>query len=126
MYAVSVTRTFVAQHFLTVPDPGPEGTLHSHHFTVEATVSGPELNEYGYLVDIDALSDAMDVTADAFRDVTLNDRPEFAGRNPSVEHLSRVFGDHLLEQLELPGATSLEIAIQEDDVATVRHTRTLE
>ena len=42
MYAVSVSRTFVAQHALTVPDPGPEGTVHSHRYTVEATVSGAD------------------------------------------------------------------------------------
>ena len=47
MYTVTVTRSFVAQHFLTVPDPGPEGERHSHTFDVEARLAGPELDEDG-------------------------------------------------------------------------------
>ncbi len=125
MYAVSVSRSFVAQHFLTVPNPGPEGVLHSHHFTVTATYRGPELNEYGYLVDIDAVTEALDATVETFGDETLNDLPAFAGKNPSAEHFARIFGEQLIERLTPPAATQLEIAIQEDDVATVTHERTL-
>ncbi len=119
MYRVSVSRTFVAQHYLTVPDPGPEGELHSHTFTVEATFHGPELNEFGYLVDIDRVSDGMDITADFFRDQLLNDLPEFEGLNPSAEHLARLFASRVLEHVSPATATELEISVQEDDVATV-------
>jgi 6-pyruvoyltetrahydropterin/6-carboxytetrahydropterin synthase len=125
MYSVAVSRTFVAQHYLTVPDPGPEGVLHSHTFTVEATVRGPELDEYGYLVDIDAVNAAMDATADSFRDETLNDLPEFAGHNPSAEHLGRAFAGRLLDEIEPETATELDITVQEDDVATVGYRTTL-
>lgn len=119
MYSVAVSRSIVAQHYLTVPDPGPEGELHSHTFTVEATFQGPELDEYGYLVDIDAVSAAMDATADSLRDETLNDLPEFAGQNPSAEHLGQVFADRLLDHVAPETATELEISVREDDVATV-------
>ena len=119
MYSVAVSRTFVAQHYLTVPDPGPEGELHSHTFTVEATVRGPELDEYGYLVDIDELTAATDATAGSFRDETLNDLPVFAGQNPSAERLGRAFADRLLEHLRPETATELAVTVREDDVATV-------
>ena len=119
MYSVAVSRTFVAQHYLTVPDPGPEGELHSHTFTVEATFRGPELDEYGYLVDIDDVTVAMDMTVEAFRDETLNDLPAFEGVNPSAERLGRAFVDHLLDRLDPPTATELEIEVYEDDVASV-------
>lgn len=125
MYAVSVTRSFVAQHVLTVPDPGPEGELHSHRFTVEVTFRGPELGEYGYLVDIDAVANALKETAAAFRDETLNDLPPFEGVNPSVERLAVAVGNRLLEALDPGPATALEVAIDEDDVARVRHERAL-
>lgn len=125
MYAVSVSRRFVAQHYLTVPNPGPEGTLHSHRFTVEATFCGPELNEFGYLVDIDAVIEAVEATVDEFRDKTLNELAAFAGLNPSAEHFARIFGDRLSEFLTPPEATRLEIALQEDEVATVTHERPL-
>lgn len=125
MYSVSVSRTFIAQHYLTVPDPGPEGDVHSHTFTVEAKFRGPELDEYGYLVDIDRLDEAMDETVETFRDRVLNERQAFRGRNPSAEHLGRIFGTELLDRLDPSGATELEIAVQEDDVATVTHERQL-
>ena len=59
-YELTVTRDFVAQHFLTVPDPGPEGEEHSHGFTVEVRFAGPSLGEYGYLVDIDEVNAVLD------------------------------------------------------------------
>ena len=40
MYTVSVMADFIAQHYLTVPDPGPEGEIHSHHYEAELTLEG--------------------------------------------------------------------------------------
>lgn len=125
MYAVSVARSLVAQHYLTVPEPGPEGTPHSHHFTVKATFRGPELDAFEYLVDIDDLNAAMDALADHYRDRLLNDLPAFEGANPSAERFARVFSDRLLERLEPDTATELRIEIEEDDVARVAHQREL-
>ena len=125
MYAVAVDRSFVAQHYLTVPEPGPEGTLHSHQFTVEATFRGPELDEFEYLVDIDDLTAAMETVAGFFTDRTLNDLSAFEGVNPSAERFARVFGDRLLDHVDPDNATALRIEIEEDDVARVAHERTL-
>lgn len=125
MYSVSVSRSIIVQHYLTVPDPGSEGDRHSHQFTVEATLRGPEVNEYEYLVDIDDLVDAMDTVAAFYGDRTLNDLPAFAGSNPSAERFARVFGDRLLERLETDTVTELRVEIEEDDVARVAHERSL-
>ena len=116
MYTVSVTRRFVAQHYLTVPNPGPEGELHSHQFTAEVTFRGPELGEYGYLVE---------AVVETFRDATLNELPAFEGRNPSAEHFARIFGNRLTDRLTPEPATELTVALQEDDVATVSYTESL-
>ena len=59
MYTVTVTDDFIAQHYLTVPDPGPEGEVHSHHYAVELELAGEDLDEYDYLVDIDAVDDVL-------------------------------------------------------------------
>lgn len=125
MYAVSVSHTVVAQHSLTVPDAGPEGEPHSHTFGIEATFRGPELNEYGYLVDIDRVTGALAATVEQFRDELLNDLPQFEGLNPSAEHVARVVGDELLTRLDPSGASELSVRVTEDDVATVTHRRTL-
>ena len=126
MYAVSVSRSFVAQHYLTVPDPGPEGDLHSHHYTVEATFRGPELGAYGYLVDIVDVTRAIDALVDRYRDRALNVLPAFEGLNPSVEHLARIVGDRLIESLAPESATELQITVCEDDSARVSHERRLD
>lgn len=125
MYAVTVERSFVAQHFLTVPDPGPEGDLHSHTYTAKVQFSGEELNEYGYLVDIDDAAALLDSTVGRYRDATLNDLPEFGGRNPSLEHFARLFGDRLADGLDAPAVEELAVKLREDEQAWASHRRTL-
>lgn len=124
-YELTVVREFVAQHYLTVPDPGPEGTAHSHQFRVEVRFGGPELNEYGYLVDIDAVDALLDQLEQRYRNTLLNDLPEFDGLNPSVEHFARLFGDRVTAGLTAPAPTHLTIRIWEDDTAWASHERTL-
>jgi len=121
MYTVTVERAFVAQHFLTVPNPGPEGDLHSHHYTAKVQLAGEELNEYGYLADIDDLNERIDAAVDRYRDSTLNDLPEFEGLNPSLEHFARVFGQRFREDLDAPEVESVTVKLREDDVAWASH-----
>jgi len=117
MYSVTVERAFVAQHFLTVPNPGPEGDLHSHRYTAKVELAGEELNEYGYLADIDALSEQIDAAVDRYRDATLNDLPEFEGLNPSLEHFARIFAEEFWRGLDAPVVESVTVELREDDVA---------
>jgi len=125
-YELAVNREFVAQHFLTVPDPGPpEGQVHSHCFTVELRFAGSRLGEYGYLVDINEVRTILDGLEERYRDALLNDLPEFEGLNPSVEHFARLFGDRVAESLSDNTPDRLEIRIWEDDTAWASHTRSL-
>lgn len=124
MYTVTVSREFVAQHFLTVPDPEPpEGEPHSHAFTAEARLSGSELGEYDYLLDITDLEAAMDGTVAEYRDELLNDRREFEGLNPSVERFAERFAGRLLGRLDAPRVERCELRMWEDDVAWASHER---
>ncbi|GAA0535008.1 6-carboxytetrahydropterin synthase [Halorubrum ejinorense] len=118
MYELTVSETFVAQHFLTVPNPpADEATLHSHTFTAEATFSGPELGEYGYLLDIDLARETLADAADDYRDETLNDRLD---GNPSTERLARALFEALAD-IDAPAATELTVTVREDDVASVSY-----
>lgn len=117
MYTVCVSREFVAQHYLTVPNPGPEGDLHSHTYEVEVRLAGSDLDEYEYLVDIDELTAVVDAVVDRYRDATLNELPEFDGANPSVERFSRVFYGRCLDALDDDRIERAEVRIWEDDVA---------
>ncbi|WP_396612885.1 6-pyruvoyl trahydropterin synthase family protein [Haloferax sp. S1W] len=121
MYRVSVRQEVIAQHYLTVPDPGPEGDLHSHAFTVEVELSGPELDDYGYLVDIDDANSALKTTLARYRDETMNGLPEFDGKNPSVERFAREVCDRFVAAADLQNPTHISVQIWEDDVASATY-----
>jgi 6-pyruvoyltetrahydropterin/6-carboxytetrahydropterin synthase len=125
MYKVCVSRTFVAQHFLTVPNPGPEGDVHSHRYEVELRLRGESLNEFGYLVDIDDVRASLDETVARYRDETLNDLPEFKGDNPSVERFAREFCARTLETLDAPEVSELTVRMHEGDDAWAAFERTV-
>ena len=91
MYIVAVKRDFVAQHYLVGGDWGSENQRHSHHYQVEVELAGCRLDEHGYLVDIVDIETHLDALVAHYRDRVLNDLPEFAGLNPSIEHFARIF-----------------------------------
>ncbi|WP_181692084.1 6-carboxytetrahydropterin synthase [Natronomonas sp. LN261] len=121
MYSTTVLTDFVAQHYLTVPNPGPEGEPHSHHFEVELTFRGPALNEYDYLVDIDDADAALAALADRYRDVLLNDMPGFEGRNPSIERFARIVFERVTDTVTDDTVTELAVTVWEDDVAAATY-----
>ncbi len=121
MYSTTVLTEFVAQHYLTVPNAGPEGDPHSHHYSVELCFRGPELNEFDYLVDIDDAEAALSSLADRYRDTMLNDLPEFEGYNPSVERFAKVIFERVTERVTDETVTELSVTIWEDDAAAASY-----
>ncbi len=114
MYNLSIKEEFVAQHFLTVPNCGPENVLHSHVYALEVLLEGKTLDEHGYLVDIDLVKEAMEAMLARFKDHTLNDDPAFAGLNPSIEHFSRIVCTELKQALTKTNLSYLTVKIWED------------
>lgn len=119
MYTLSIHRSFIAQHFLTVPNAGAENELHSHQYKAELMVEGEELNEYGYVVDIDDLNAQFEGLIADFRDKTLNEVDAFEGLNPSLEHFCRILCEQMDEALYAPNLTAISIKLWEDDIAWV-------
>ena len=117
MYKVAVKRDFVAQHFLIGGDWGAENEKHSHHYVVELQLEGPILDEHGYLVDIVDIEANLDTLVAHYRDRTLNDLPEFAGLNPSIEHFARIFVESLADRIQAPTLTALTVMIWENEIA---------
>lgn len=122
MYKLRAHRDFVAQHFLTIPNCGPENEWHSHHFHLEVILAGDQLNEQGYLVDITTVEDQLDTIVDRYEDTTLNDLSEFDGLNPSIEHFSRIIAESLDEAFEAPNLERLTVRIWENDEAWASYT----
>lgn len=114
MYNLSIKEEFVAQHFLTVPNCGPENILHSHVYALEVLLQGATLDEHGYLVDIDLVKSAMGDMLSRFKDHTLNDDPAFEGLNPSIEHFSRIVCESLKHALQKTNLSHLTVKIWED------------
>ncbi len=117
MYTVAVKRNFVAQHFLIGGDWGAENEWHSHHYQVEVQLSGSTLDQHGYLVDIVDIEANLNALVAYFRDKTLNDLPEFAGLNPSIEHFSRIFCQAMAARLQARNLNHVTIKIWETDIA---------
>ena len=117
MYTLAVQRKFVAQHFLTVPNCGAENDWHSHHYILEVRLAGEALNQYGYVVDITDVEHHLDEIVAEYKDKTLNDRPAFAGLNPSIEHFARIICEALIEKIDTAGLSRLRIRLWENDIA---------
>jgi 6-pyruvoyltetrahydropterin/6-carboxytetrahydropterin synthase len=117
MYSVAVKRDFVGQHFLIGGDWGAENERHSHHYAVEVQLEGSELDSHGYLVDIVDIERHLEALVAHYRDRTLNELPEFADLNPSIEHFARIFGESLSARITAANITALTLKIWENDIA---------
>jgi 6-pyruvoyltetrahydropterin/6-carboxytetrahydropterin synthase len=121
MFTVTVVDDFVAQHYLTVPDPGPEGEPHSHHYELELEFRGPDLGEFDYLVDIDDVEGELDDIRDRYADALLNDLPEFEGDNPSVERFAEIVWERVAGTVPDGTVTELSVTVWEDEAAAAAY-----
>jgi 6-pyruvoyltetrahydropterin/6-carboxytetrahydropterin synthase len=123
MYSVAVNRDFIANHFLTGGDWGPENESHAHHYVVEVRFSGPELDHHGYLVDICEIETVLDGLVNRYRDQMLNRLAEFDGLNPSLEHFARIIFDAISKNIRIRNLTSMTVKIWENDIAWAAYTK---
>ena len=114
MYRLAITRDFVARHYLVGGDWGAENTIHSHHYRCEISVEGHELDRHGYLIDIVELNGAVGGVIGELAERTLNELPQFAGLNPSLEHFSRIFSEMVAARITLRG-TRLTVKLWENE-----------
>ena len=117
MYTVAVKRNFIAQHYLIGGDWGAENERHSHHYQLEVQLESTSLDQHGYLTDIDEIENALAALVDHYRDRTLNEMPEFAGLNPSIEHFSRILCHSLSAQIQAANVAVLQVKLWENDIA---------
>ncbi len=113
MYTISVERKFTAKHYLIGGDFGAENEVHPHNYKVQVRVSGSFLDDHGFLVDINEINAQLDSALDYFKDQTLNDLPQFADLNPSVEHFARIFCRYFSNLIEADKLNSLTVRMWE-------------
>jgi 6-pyruvoyltetrahydropterin/6-carboxytetrahydropterin synthase len=117
MYTLGVKRDFIARHFLIGGDWGPENFPNSHHYVLELQMEGKELDQHGYLVDIVDVEKHLDEIVNYYKEQMLNDKPEFSGLNPSIEHLSRILATSLSDRIKADNITSIKVVLRENESA---------
>jgi 6-pyruvoyltetrahydropterin/6-carboxytetrahydropterin synthase len=122
-YAIGVQQSFSARHYLIGGDWGEENEPHAHPYRIEIRLFGDGLDEHGYLIDIDAVTRLLDRRVRYFKNQLLNELPEFAGINPSLEHFARIFCDGICGELKLSGVTSICVRLWENDAAWAQYRR---
>ena len=114
MYTLAVRRDFIARHFLIGGDWGPENDPNSHHYVLELQLEGRELDRHGYLVDIVDVEKQLDEIVSYYKEQMLNDRLEFAGLNPSIEHFARILATSLSERIKAENISTIRIVLWEN------------
>lgn len=113
MYTLGVRREFIARHFLIGGDWGPENYPNSHHYILELQLEGSELDQHGYLVDIVDVEKHLDEVVGYYKEQMLNEKPEFAGLNPSIEHFARILAKTLSGRIKAKNITGLKVVLWE-------------
>ena len=117
MYSVAVKKDFIAQHFLVGGDWGAENEKHSHHYAIELTLEGRELDQHGYLVDIVDIVQALEVLVGHYRDHMLNEMPEFSGLNPSIERFAHLLCHTLSQRIQAKNISAVTVKLWENEIA---------
>ena len=117
MYDLGIKRDFIARHFLIGGDWGPENFPNSHHYVLELQLKGRELDEHGFLVDIVDVEMHLDEIVNYYKDQMLNEKPEFAGLNPSIEHFSRILATSLSERIKAENISAIKVVLWENESA---------
>jgi 6-pyruvoyltetrahydropterin/6-carboxytetrahydropterin synthase len=117
MYRIAVSREFYGRHYHRGIENEREGDVHDHHYRIEARVSGADLDERGYLVDVLVIREILEGITTYFADRTLNDLSEFYGINPSAEHLARAAHGRFRDRITLPYGSAVEVVVWESGFA---------
>ena len=121
MYKLALQRQFIAQHYLIGGDWGPENHLHSHPFRLEVQLSGDELDQHGYLLDlVELLNDRHAVDHRLARShVVLHEAAQGSRSNPSWRQRSvglrerPAWGSWYFSRLKQPAGESLKAVADE-------------
>jgi 6-pyruvoyltetrahydropterin/6-carboxytetrahydropterin synthase len=115
MYRLCLHGSFTARHRLVGGDWGAENSPHPHAYRIEWELRGNTLDRHGYLVDLVEVERSLGEVVERYRGAMLNELPEFAGANPSLERFVKVLWDRL--SAALPAGTACAVRLWESDTA---------
>ena len=121
MYELGIRRDFIARHFLIGGDWGPENFPNSHHYVMEVRLKGTELDQHGYLADIVDVEKHLDELVSYYKEQMLNEKPEFAGLNPSIENFAWILATSLSERIKAENISEMKVVLWENESAWAAH-----
>src|ERR1700733_9633860 len=101
-FDITTTRGFSAAHQLRLYDGSIE-PLHGHNWKVKITVSAPNLDSIGVVMDFHELERLAEAVIGPMHNRHLNDVPAFDRLNPSAENVAL----HIGQSLALPRPVTL-------------------
>ncbi len=122
MYEVTIKKTFSAAHILKEIGGRCE-ELHGHNFMVEVSVSAPELNKEGLLIDFRVLKKWTHDILEALDHKYLNEVDYFKDINPSSEQVARLIYDRIAEKAIPEGYGVSRVTVWESENARVSYRR---
>ncbi|MBU0638792.1 MAG: 6-carboxytetrahydropterin synthase [Planctomycetes bacterium] len=105
MFEVRVSGSFAAAHRLRGTGGALE-PLHEHEWRVTVTCAGEQLDELGLLLDFNRLRMRLSEVLVPLNQLTLNDLPAFAHRNPSAENVAAYVAEQLAAGVPGPAYVS--------------------
>jgi len=94
MFEVTIEETFAAGHALR-NYRGKCENVHGHNYRCQVTLSGPQLDSIGLLVDFVELKKVVHAVLDRMDHQWLNDFPPFDVLNPSAENMAKYIYDQV-------------------------------
>ncbi len=115
MYNLCFQRAFTARHALIGGDWGAENKEHAHSYRIEWELRASCLDRHGYLVDLVEVERSLDGALKRYSGACLNELPEFADVNPSLERFAKVLWDLL--SASLPAGVECAVRVWENESA---------
>jgi 6-pyruvoyltetrahydropterin/6-carboxytetrahydropterin synthase len=112
MYEVTIKKDFSAAHSLKEIGGGCEA-LHGHNFTVEVTVTSPDLDPAGVVIDFRLLKTLTAEVIEGLDHKYLNELPFFTDKTPSSENLAHYIHDRLLQKASSRGFHIARVTVWE-------------
>jgi 6-pyruvoyltetrahydropterin/6-carboxytetrahydropterin synthase len=69
------------------------------------------------MVDIVDIENQLENLVEGYRNNTLNDLPEFAGLNPSIENFARIICSRLAVKIKASNLTAISVILWENEIA---------
>jgi len=118
MYKLNVSETFSAAHRL-IGYKGLCCNLHGHNWKVRVCLACSVLDEIGMALDFGIIKHHLRSILTTLDHTYLNDLPQFAGINPTSEHLAQYIHREMQQRLTGTDCIVIEVEISESEKTSV-------